>query len=106
MFDIDKLDNIKLTRGDSMTLQVALYRDGELYEPDPLDVISFTVRKEYTDETAAIAKNLVAGELSLAPADTASLDIGVYHYDMKITFADGSVDTFLAEKTFEVGPNA
>lgn len=56
MFDIDKLDNIKLTRGDSMTLQVALYRDGELYEPDPLDVISFSVRKEYTDDTAAISK--------------------------------------------------
>lgn len=106
MFAIDKLGNIKLTRGDSMSLSVSLERDGAEYELDPSDVVTFSMKESYDDALPVLSKTLSDGELTLVPTDTSGLDIGTYYYNMRITYADGTVDTFIAERTFEVGPNA
>ena len=40
--------------------------------------------------------------LSLAPADTKDLGFGLYDYDVEITLADGTVDTFISAAPFKL----
>lgn len=97
---------ISLDRGDSFTTTVTIMKDDEVYEPAQGDTVTFTMKKEYTDDTPAIQKTLSNSDLvlSLDPTDTATLEPGEYHYGIKITYADGSVDTFI-KNIFEVLPN-
>ncbi|MBQ1571885.1 MAG: hypothetical protein IIZ78_12215 [Clostridiales bacterium] len=97
---------ISLDRGDSFTTTITIMKDDEVYEPASGDTVTFIMKKEYTDETPAIQKTLSNSDLvlSLDPTDTATLEPGEYHYGIKITYADGSVDTFI-KNIFEVLPN-
>lgn len=105
MYEI-KGNNIRLTRGDSLYIQIALTKDGESYTPEEGDSIRFAMKKHYLDDSALITKSvpLDTMTLHLEPSDTKDLDFGKYVYDLEITFADGDVDTFINEAEFIIAP--
>lgn len=99
---------ITLTRGDSFFCDIGL-KDGEdPYTPLPGDVIRFALKSnrmvngEYADQQPLISKIIPNDTLllHLLPADTKNLSLGSYDYDVEITFADGEVDTFIADAEF------
>lgn len=109
-----KGNTITLTRGDTFMGKVNLTVDGETYAPNDEDVIRFAVKhkdmtpgkKDYVDEEPLIEKIIPNNSLvlRLESSDTNELDFGDYVYDIQITFADGSVDTFITASTFRITP--
>lgn len=113
MLRIDDNMNIELTRGDSLTLTVepkkkvapvppATEPTWEPYVPQEGDVIRFAVSKGYKGETdyELQFKETVPNDtltFTAGPEKTA-LDYYEYNYDVEITFADGTVDTFIRGK--------
>ena len=112
-FTINGTD-ITMTRGDTLKVSVSLTRDGETYTPVEGDVIRFAVKSpkmfcdkgEFVDDAPRILKDIPISTMTLVldPADTKSMDFGTYVYDMEITFADGTVDTFITESKFRLKP--
>lgn len=90
---------IEMTRGDSAFFDVGLETaDGEPYVPEDGDTIKFTVKSGYKDNTPVIEKyvNMETMRLELKPEDTKQLLMPfTYVYDMELTKADGTVDTFI-----------
>ncbi len=98
-------NNIRLTRGDSLYLDITLTKDGEAYIPDPGDVIRFAMKKDYRSPNPVLVKNIPIETLQLVilPSDTKDLMMGTdYVYDIELTTASGDVDTFLSGK-FSIG---
>ena len=103
---------IKLTRGDSFNVKVSMYNGHTEYIPQEGDVVRFAVKRpklnpcgtEYVDRQPLINKTIPNDTqvLSLAPADTKSLGFGMYEYDIEITYADGTVDTFITAAPFQL----
>lgn len=104
MFEIVKENTIKLTRGDSLVLQLQLKQksNGEEYTPQEGDTILFGLksrlnssRTAYVEKEPLVEKSISISDmmLRLDPEDTKSLPFGDYAYDIEITFADGKVDT-------------
>lgn len=98
---------IKMTRGDTVIIQIGIQRDGVPYQPENGDVIRFAMKHptminggaEYADTEPILTKVIPNSTLQLKfnPQDTKDFAFGEYVYDIQITFADGSVDTFIAE---------
>ena len=102
---------ITLTRGDTLTLTVSLLHEVdpvapateptiEPYTPEEGDVIRFALSKGYKTEPAyelKLSKTIPNDTLTftLSSAETA-LDYREYNYDIEITHADGTVDTFIS----------
>ena len=91
---------ITLTRGDSLTLLVSLKKDGSDYEIQEGDSIRFAMSKYYLGEEGyelikekAIPTDSL--ELTLSADDT-SVEPREYNYDIQMTHADGTVDTFIS----------
>lgn len=121
---VEITDNaIKMTRGDTLRCRVTPYillkdEQGEVigkedYTPVDGDVIRFAVKhtamkggKQYKDDTPIILKTVPNNTLllELEPNDTKTLDFDTYVYDMEITYADGSVYTFIETKDFTITP--
>lgn len=102
MLNIDGNNNITLTRGDTLTLTVALTKDGEAYTPEAGDVIRFALSKGYLGETGYEFKldKVIPNDtltFTLSASETA-LDYRSYNYDIQVTHPDGSVDTFISAK--------
>ena len=98
---------ITLTRGDTLTLTLALKRGTQTYTPEPTDVIRFALSKGYKTEPAyelKLSKTIPNDTLTftLSSAETA-LDYRDYNYDIEITHDDGSVDTFISSTLTIVG---
>ena len=102
MLKIDTSNNISLTRGDTLTLTVALTKDGEAYTPEEGDVIRFALAKEYeTDPEYELLVTEVIPNDTLTFTLTSSqtqLPYDTYKYDIQITHPDGCVDTFISAK--------
>jgi len=107
-------NNITLTRGDTLIVKIDLTRNGEPYTPEAGDVIRFALKhktlkqdgSDYTD-TAPLANITIPNDtliLEITPNATKTLAFGSYVYDIEITFADGKVDTFIAEANFTIAP--
>lgn len=99
-------NTIVMTRGDTLRALIGIIMDGEPYTPQEGDVVRFAVKHqqlnpektEYVDPNPLINKT-VPNEtmvLELVPSDTKLLGFGRYDYDVQITFADGTVDTFIS----------
>jgi len=98
---------ITMTRGDTLRLKIGIERDGEPYEPTENDAVRFAVKHrtmnitktEYTDTEPLIEKSIPYDTLilELEPSDTKPLGFDTYDYDVQITFADGTVDTFISD---------
>lgn len=104
---------IKMTRGDTAIIQVAMTRNGQPYELQEGDVVRFALKRaamnakktEYSDAKPLIKKT-IGGDLVLRidPQDTKPLGFGEYAYDIEITFADGEVDTFIHDAMLTLLP--
>lgn len=109
MYNFDK-NTIYLTRGDTLQAQLNIMQNNEIYTPIEGDSIRFALKTSklnpnktrYLDESPLILKTIPIDTmiLQLNPEDTASLDFGKYDYDIEITMADGTVDTFIKDKMY------
>ena len=106
------------TRGDTLRTKVDIFYDKEKtqpYVPEAGDSCRFALKKprlvkvdkgytEYEDEQPLILKEIPMDTLilHLEPADTKDLPFGKYEYDVEITHADGSIDTFIQASPFEL----
>ena len=98
-------NTITMVRGDTARISVSITdAEGAEYIPVEGDTLRFAVKKKYTDETVVIEKQIDINALILQidPADTKNLQMGEtkgqYVYDVEITQADGTVDTFIRGK--------
>ena len=106
--------SITMTRGDTLVADVSMVRQGSEYTPETGDVILFAVKNttmvgggaNYKDEEPILEKVIPNSTLQLVlqPEDTKPLKFGTYVYDISITFADGSVDTFITTSDFILTP--
>lgn len=109
-----KGNTIILTRGDTLLLKVDILKDGEAYTPEDGDVVRFALKHKsmtsdkgnYTDNEPIFTKTIPNDTLVLQinPNDTKELSFADYVYDIQITFADGTVDTFITASTFRLTP--
>ena len=103
---------ITLTRGDTLRVGVAIVIDDEEYIPVAGDQVRFALKHnrlnldktEYTDPEPLVLKDIPIDTmlLTLDPEDTKSLGFGRYVYDVQITFADGTVSTFITKAPFKI----
>lgn len=118
MLFIDENNNITLTRGDTLTLTVSLLEEVapvppateptlEPYVPTADDVIRIAISKGYKGEGGyelKISKEIPHDTLTVTFSSTEmTLDYRDYNYDVEITHADGSVDTFISGKLLIIG---
>lgn len=94
--------SVTMTRGDTVVLNIGIYdTDGETYTPVEGDTIRFALKKTYSDAETLLYKDIPIDtlELRIEPNDTKELDAGQvngkYVYDIELTKADGTVDTFI-----------
>lgn len=96
---------IQLTRGDTARFTVNLDNEvtKEPYEVQSDDVVTFTVKNEYEDETPLIEKKVIgSANIHIKPEDTKGLAFGKYKYDVQVTTADGDNYTPIADKVFNI----
>lgn len=109
---------VKHTRGDTLRTKVRLFLDEEQteeYFPVDGDTLRFALKHpklkkdeqgydEYDDPEPLILKTIPIDTciLHLEPSDTKDLGFGEYEYDIEITYADGTVDTFITAAPFEL----
>lgn len=99
MLDING-NRITITHGDTLTLTVLLKKDGEIYEPEPGDVIRFAISQGFKGGSGyelKLVKQIPINDLTFTiTADEMSrLDTRTYNYDVEVTHSDGCVDTVL-----------
>ena len=105
-------NRISITRGDSaqITLTIRDRVTGGLFVPGPDDRLTFTVKRELSDEIPLVVKTLDNGIvrqeedclLLLVPEDTAQLPFGAYRYDVELVLASGYTDTVIPPSSFIV----
>ena len=105
---------IEMTRGDTVIIIVSMKRGTQTYTPQEGDSIRFALKRAvftrdgsaYIDPEPLILKSIPNDtlELRLNPEDTKGLGFGEYVYDIEITFANGNVDTFIANASFLLEP--
>lgn len=84
--------NLEITRGDTLSFGVEIYKLGK-----ELDTCKFSVKSNYDDQVSLFEKNLNDGiqldhiadedyfyKVRVAPEDTKDLDFGQYYYDLEI----------------------
>ena len=106
--------SITMTRGDTLRVSVSIDRDGDAYTPESGDEIQFFLkhnvlngkRTAYKDSQPLITKDVPIATmvLELEPEDTKPLEFGDYVYDLQLTFANGTVDTFINNAPFKIVP--
>lgn len=105
-----KKNKITLTRGDTLRVKVEIIKNEEPYIPEAGDKVRFALKhpdmlpdkSDYSDVEPLIIKDIPIDTmvLELQPADTKTFAFGKYVYDIEITFADGTVDTFITAAPF------
>ena len=97
---------ISMTRGDTLVAEVGIANpDGTPYEIQSGDAVRFKVT-DVPGGAALIVKDVTSGTLRLDPDDTNCLPFGNYFFDVEMTFADGTVDTFIPEGTLTLDDEA
>ena len=106
MYDLFDDNVIHITRGNSITIQIALT---ETESGDPFimlegDSVLFTVKKNNGDKV--IQKQLTPDDYdpeqkgvllcNVVPSETINLITGEYHYDCLLLTSDGSANTFIS----------
>ena len=109
MFIIDDQLNISLTRGDTPTISITLTdASGNAYDCSGDQSLTFSVKEKY-DEAAVIKIPIILRpipEFTIGAAYTLTRDPGDYYYDICLITADGTSDTFIANKRFTILPEA
>ena len=109
-----KGNTIRLTRGDTLLVQLELTKNGEEYIPQAGDEIRFALKhkimksdgSDYEDDAPLVYKVIPNDTLVLRidSTDTKELPFGDYVYDLQITYGDGIVDTFITNSSFILTP--
>lgn len=93
MFTIEG-NKITMPRGDTLKAVVSMQSGSTVYTPQAGDVVKFALKK--------LSRNIISKTipndtllLELTPDDTKNLPIGEYRYTLKLTYANGDVDTFI-----------
>lgn len=103
MFTIDKYNKMRLTKGDTASINIEVVDlDGKPYSIKSTDTITMTVKKT--------AKSLVAFSINaneehkivIHPVNTNSLPTGLYIYDIQLTTQEGNVYTIVPQNFFEL----
>ncbi len=93
-------NNITLTRGDTLFLEITMTKDGEPFTPEEGSSVRFAMKKKYTDaDSTALIKTIPTDTLTLEikPEDTKELQMKkTYVYDIEYTDTNGHVDTFIS----------
>ena len=103
MIQIDNNYNITMTRGDTFARTLVLTKGDEPYVPQEGDVIRFAMAQVYKDKPGyeLLLEKVIPNDTLLwkiEPSETSSLAYGNYKYDLQITYADGTVETFANKK--------
>lgn len=103
MLNIDRDNNIVLTRGDTGIFSVSLVQeDGEEYTPQEGSSMRFALAKKYgsTKGECLIVKDIPTDTmvLEIEPGDTDELPFGDYLYDIEFTDQFGRVSTVIMAK--------
>lgn len=94
-------NDINITRGDTLHLHVDLAdANGSEWAMADGDAIAWTVKRTTTDTEALISK--AGQDVTIEPADTASLEYGRYVYDVQLTTSEGEVYTVVKPSAFNV----
>ncbi len=103
-------NTIYLTRGDTLRASLSIKQNEIDYIPVDGDSIRFAMKRadlnssktDFLDKKPLVEKNIPIEtlQLKLDSSDTAALPFGVYAYDIQITMADGTVDTFITDKIY------
>ena len=95
-------NDITLTRGDTLILNLNLTKNGEPFTPEEGSTIRFAMKRKYTDpdeDALVIDIPIDALILEIEPEDTKHLaQKKTYVYDIQLTEPDGRVDTFISGK--------
>lgn len=94
---------ISLTRGDTFGADIEIFRpDGTLYTPNEGDQIRFAMKQKISDPEPLILKDIPIETMKLIilPEDTKELPFGNYIYDIQLTKANGTIDTFITKSKF------
>lgn len=101
MFKIDNVGKMTLTRGDTAEFNIELCNeDGTPYEPSENDVVLFSIKKNLNSENSLIEKTGLL--IRIDSQDTQRMEIATYYYDVKILFADASVQTVIPQNQFQL----
>ena len=104
MLSVTRDNHIKITRGDSAILQLALEDENVApYLPTEADMVLLTVKTSTESDHVIFQKRLIQGEFRLQPGDTKALEYWQYVYDVQLIKADGFVTTVIPPSVFEVG---
>ena len=90
--------NIKLTRGDSATLSVAL--DG--YTMEDGDALTLSCKVDPSKDEYLFQLTADDQTFTFLPDTTAGLDFGAYRYDIQLTTSGGAVYTVIPVSSFTV----
>ena len=96
---------ITLTRGDTFVALISITKqDGTPYVPNDGDKVRFAMKAKYEDPEPLVVKDIPIDTLTLTlhPEDTKGLSFGKYVYDIQLTKADGTVDTFITKATIKI----
>ena len=98
---------IEMVRGNSEVFQVSISINKNPYTPQEGDKVRFAMRSWSMSPFAHLIAPLIWKDIPIStmqlvidPEDTKHLPTGKYVYDMKITFADGRVKTFVKPSPF------
>lgn len=100
---------VEMIRGNSEIFQIGITVNGSEYTPQAGDKITFTLRRDVMDLNrkeyigdVMFKRDIPIDtmQLVLAPEDTENLPLVDFVYDLKITFADGKVKTFVKPSPF------
>ena len=92
-------NTITITRGDTLDATLELFTgDGAPYEAQEGDSIRFALKRRYSDKDVLLLKDIPTAtmRLRLESEETRQLKPAwaPYVYDIQLTAADGTVDTF------------
>lgn len=107
-------NKVTMTRGDSGSLTVTIFRNGEVYTPVEGEVVKFYLKHaalnsrgtDFSDAEPLVTKDVPIDTLVVQfdPEDTKHLGFGEYVYDVEITLVGGVVDTFINNEQFILAP--
>ena len=104
MLNISDDNRITLTKGDTLPLQVSIKTvDGQTYTPVEGDQLRFAISIGYKGTPLyqlilSMPIDLATLELVIPAEETAKLKYMTYNYDVELTHADGTVDTFISSE--------
>lgn len=93
---------ITVTRGDTLTLTVGMKKNNQTYVMQEGDAVRFAISIGHKGDagyklitTADIPSDTLT--FTLPSTETEKLTRSLYCYDIEMTYADGTVDTFISD---------